>query len=316
MRNRTILVIAVSVLAVACGPKKAKEAAQAASGRDFPMVEIPSVYTDPAVRGEYMAAHYWDRFLSGAADWPCDSLTVLGVPRSRLEEQFANYSALLGMLDVRTGSRAVQALFDKAEAAQKEAPSSNVLEAFSNLSEHYLYDPNSPYRNEDLYLPFVQGLAKSSLTDPDKVPAYEFTARNCAKNAAGTPAADFRFTDYAGRTRRLYDIRAGHTLLIFSNPGCEACKTLYSNLVANPFLSESIKSGRIAVVNVYIDEDLEAWRNYRETYPEDWYNGYDPTFTIRRDLLYDVRGIPSVYVLDSEKRVVLKDAPEERVYSF
>ena len=43
------------------------------------------------------------------------------------------------------------------------------------------------------------------------------------------------------------------------------------------------------------------------------YNGYDPDYAIRTDRLYDVRAIPSLYLLDSEKTVLMKDAPTEKV---
>jgi hypothetical protein len=77
-----------------------------------------------------------------------------------------------------------------------------------------------------------------------------------------------------------------------------------------------ISSGRLAVVNVYIDQDLAAWREYLPEYPKEWYNGYDPAYIIRQDILYNIRGIPSLYVLDKDKKVIMKDAPEERVFAF
>ena len=33
------------------------------------------------------------------------------------------------------------------------------------------------------------------------------------------------------------------------------------------------------------------------------------------DLLYNVRAIPSLYLLDRDKTVLLKDAPEDRVFA-
>jgi hypothetical protein len=51
-------------------------------------------------------------------------------------------------------------------------------------------------------------------------------------------------------------------------------------------------------------------------YPEQWYNGYDPDMVIRNELLYDVRAIPSLYLLDRKKNVIFKDAPEQKVFSY
>ena len=50
-------------------------------------------------------------------------------------------------------------------------------------------------------------------------------------------------------------------------------------------------------------------------YPEEWYNGFDPDLAIRTEDLYNVRAIPSLYLLDADKRVILKDAPEDKVFS-
>ena len=66
-------------------------------------------------------------------------------------------------------------------------------------------------------------------------------------------------------------------------------------------------------MNVYIDEDLKSWREYMPVYPREWLNGYDASHIIREDVLYCVRAIPSLYLLDSDKRILLKDPPLDRV---
>ena len=66
----------------------------------------------------------------------------------------------------------------------------------------------------------------------------------------------------------------------------------------------------------YIDEDLQGWKDYMPIYPDNWYNGFDPNLVIRGEGLYSVRAIPSLYLLDKEKGVILKDAPENRLLSY
>ena len=295
MKLRLLIFAAAAALAAGCGPRQGRASDQAAAAvRDFPVMQIPAMYTDASDRQAYATEHYWDRFFSGASGMRCDSLTVCGVSRDDVEGHFSTFVSILGNQDVSGGQKGMSTLFSKVEAAQAADSLSNVMEVFSWLAKHYLYDPNSP----------------------DQAPSYAFTARMCAMNAIGTPAADFAFKDNAGRTRRLYDVRAGHTLLFFSNPGCEACKDIIENLKSMPFLPGLISSGRLAVVNVYIDGDIQAWKDYQSFYPREWFNGYDPDGIIRQDLLYHVRAIPSLYVLDADKRVIMKDAPEERVFAF
>ena len=78
----------------------------------------------------------------------------------------------------------------------------------------------------------------------------------------------------------------------------------------------SSASGKLAVVNVYIDSDVDEWREYAVNYPSSWLSGYDQSYTIRTDVTYNVRAIPSLYLLDAEKRVIMKDAPQDKVLSF
>lgn len=318
--NRSVLVcLTLVALAAGCGPRSGRggaPAAPAASVRDFPTVRIPAVYTETDQRQLYFAEHFWDRFFSEGDDMLCDSVTVCGVSGRVLEEAFSTYVLLLQSIDIDAGRKDVSSLFDKVEARQMKDTLSNVFDIFGKLMDRYLYDPNSPYRNEDLYQPYLEKLATSPLTDPEMAPAYAFDARMCGLNAIGTRAADFRFTDAAGRTRRLHDVKAAHTLLFFSNPGCTACRDIVTGIKEIPNISRMISSGRLAVVNIYIDEDIKSWREHIPEFPKEWYNGYDTDHVIRGDLIYNIRGIPSLYLLDEDKRVLMKDAPEDRIFDF
>lgn len=47
-----------------------------------------------------------------------------------------------------------------------------------------------------------------------------------------------------------------------------------------------------------------------------WINAYDKEQVLTRDLLYDLSSIPSFYLLDKEKKVLLKDADWNQVMEF
>ena len=219
-------------------------------------------------------------------------------------------------MDYGVAVKAVNRLFDRASACEKKDTSSNVFESMTAIVERYLYDPNSPMRNEDFYAPYVSRLAGSELVDEAMRGAYEYDAKMCALNKVGTKAADFRFSDVKGKTYRLYDIDSDFVVLFFSNPGCTACMDIINTLKSSPQVAEGLATGRLAVLNIYIDEDLEGWRKYMPVYPQEWYNGFDPDFVIRTDVLYNVRAIPSLYLLDKDKKVIMKDAPEGRLFEW
>ncbi|MBR2746874.1 MAG: DUF5106 domain-containing protein, partial [Bacteroidales bacterium] len=186
-------------------------------------------------------------------------------------------------------------------------------EEISRLTKYYLYDPNSPVRSEDLYLPYAEGLSRSDQIDENLRMGYQWEARACGLNRIGTPATDFSFTDTRGRVRTLYGVKAEYTLLIFGNPGCHACQELMAAMRETPEIAALIQAGRLQVVDVYIDQEIDEWKAHIPEYPTDWINGYDQDYVIRTDLLYNVRGIPSIYLLDASKTVLMKDAVEEDV---
>ena len=302
-----------AVLIVAgCGQRKAEQF----QALPFPDVLPPAMMEDPQDRAEYMAQNMWNSLTDPSRTYPCDSLLVSGVRRTDVEQKFANWTQVLGMSSRPVAEKSVSRLYDRALACEKMDTSSNVFETFASLVDKYLFDPNSPLRDEDLYGAYASRLAAYEGYTEVQKEKYARDARLCALNKVGTKAADFRFADRRGKIRTLYGIEAPYTLLFFSNPGCEACMSIINVLKDDPQISGMISSGRLKVLNIYIDEDLDAWRSYMPIYPEEWYNGFDPDFVIRNETLYNVRAIPSLYLLDSEKTVLLKDAPENRMFEY
>ena len=300
-------------LLCACGPRGGKPVSTEPATREFPQVEVPSMYTEPMERTVYAVGHFWDRFTDTSKVYFCDSVTVNGVPMEALESQMGLFATLAGQLPLDEGGKAVARLFDRAEAFERKYPESNVFEQLSRWTKHYFYDPNSPVRNEDLYFYYVDRLSRSDLIDSGYRMGYEWDARKCSLNRVGSPAADFSFTDTRGRIRTLYGIKAEYTVLIFGNPGCKACQEIMEAMESTSEIAELISSGRLQVVDVYIDQDIDDWKAHIPEYPKTWINGYDHGYTVRTDLLYNVRGIPSIYLLDADKTVLMKDAPQENV---
>ena len=271
------------------------------------------MYTDPLERAVYAATHFWDRFTDTAKVYACDSVTVNGVPMGTLESQMGLFASLAGQLPLEAGGKAVARLYDRAEAFERKYPDSNVFEQLSRWTKHYFYDPNSPVRNDDLYYYYVERLGKSDLIDSSYRMGYEWDAQMCSLNRVGTPATDFSFIDTRGCLRTLYGVKADYTVLIFGNPGCKACVEIMEAMESTSEVAELISSGRLQVVDVYIDQDIDDWKAHIAEYPKAWINGYDHEYAIRTDRLYSVRGIPSIYLLDADKNVLMKDAPQEKV---
>lgn len=313
MNVRKLLVASVCVLALSCGPRKV--AAPESHTRAFPAAEIPMMITEPSERMAWLGEHFWDRYTATDSLYYSDSVTVNGVTLEDLEKQVGIFVTLLEQGAPEDGSRAMEHLYTRMVAFQSTFTRANLLPELTSLVSRYFYDPNSPVRSEELYLPFAQGLAGCPLITSLDRERYAREARLCALNRPGTRAADFTFVDTAGRRRTLYGIQAHLTLLVFGNPDCHACKELQEALEGSEELSGAIDSGELKVVDIYIDEDVEAWKEHIPEYPTSWINGYDPGFVIRTDLLYNVRALPSLYLLSADKTVLLKDATTEQFFA-
>lgn len=317
----SIVLIVLTIVSAGCKNKKKKaeqgtEPAAEIAIRDFPSTHIPGLLTEPSERMRYMAENMWESFLDTSGTWLCDSSHIYGVKKAVIEEQIGIYVSILDNISSETAKKSLSKLFDKFLICENEDSSSNVFEEMPPIITKYLYDPNSPVRNEDLYLTFVRRLATSSLIPEEQRKSYEYDARMCALNAVGEKAADFAFTSLEGRVHTLHNIKSPYIILFFSNPGCPSCKDIITFLTENPKVSDMLRGGILAVANIYIDPDLESWRKYADIYPKDWYNGYDHQYIIRTDQIYNVRAIPSLYVLDKDKKVILKDTPQEKLFAW
>lgn len=318
MRKLAVYSLALMVFLVpACRGGKKAPSPEEGFPRTFPEPEIPSVFGTPSERVEYVATHFWDSFLDTADIYPSDTSMVNGVSNEEVESALAVYVRILkDGLSLDSGKKAVSGFFGKMETFAKADTSMAVFDFLVKKATAILYNPNSGLRDEDLFLPFVSALAVSPFAKESLRESYAYDVRMCSLNQAGSKAADFVFTELSGRRTRLHDIKAENTLLFFSNPGCPACADIIEELTADAVVTGMIESGKLAVVNVYIDEDVDKWREDAAKYPSSWHNGYDQDLLIRSDLLYNVRAIPSLYLLGKDKEVILKDAPENIVIKY
>lgn len=307
-----LYIVSVLILFCSCASNSSKKA-HTQQIRVFPNIQLPSLITNQEDANEYFVAHFFDKFIDTINVYRCDTNYVAGVSKAELEQAFANYCAILDRVPLAKARKGISRLYERIEACEKADTSSNLFEGMVDIVERYLYDPNSPLRNEDYYQPFVQKKSQSIYFKDYERDRFARESQMCSLNCVGTKAADFCFSDAKGRKYNLHSIKAERIILFFSNPGCHACKDIIEQIKSIPGIDEAIAKKEIAVLNIYIDEELENWYEYMPIYPKNWYNAYDPNYVIRTEILYDVRAIPSLYLLNSEKIVLMKDAPQDKI---
>ncbi|MCD8102908.1 MAG: DUF5106 domain-containing protein [Alistipes sp.] len=292
---KRLLPLLTVLVAVSClGRGGSGTPAESSGPQKIRIPDIPSVLVTDQEKAEYLAVHYWDNF--DFAD-----TTYIDLP-DITEQAFVDYLMLLGVVQPEVARRGIDVVISRS------ADTRAIYEHFTDLFEKYLDDPNSPFRNEELYIPVLESIiASPKVEELDKLrPQAQLTA--AMKNRLGTRAADFTVTDAAGRKIRLYDIDADYTLVYFNNPDCNYCEEVTRTIrESGSMLMPLVRQGVLKIIAVYPDEDLTAWRNHLDDMPSEWLRTYDATLGIRNGQTYDLRAIPSLYLLDRDKTVLMKD---------
>lgn len=260
--------------------------------RKFIPAIAPSTLS-PDEQRAYMVEHYWDKF-----DF-ADTTFIAEVDTSHMATAFAIYAA--GYLPDSLAEQGMTRLMQRASASRR------MFDYFMMLADAVLYNPNSPLRNYEKYIPVLRVATTTPLYDEYERMPYEHDLKMALQNRVGELANDFVYTLGDGSSGRMSDIRAEYLLLFISNPGCPMCRDIREQIVASPHMNELMERGKLKVLVIYPDEDLAAWREHISDYPQLWINAYDKDMVLTREELYDLRAIPSLYLLDKSKKVMAKD---------
>ena len=125
---------------------------------------------------------------------------------------------------------------------------------------------------------------------------------------------DFSVMDMKGNYLHLYSINSPFLLLIFNHPECSLCHKTEENIESNSFIQRLLIESKLKVLAITIDAERGEWE--RHAYPKNWIVGLDVSKEIYSKRLYDIQRLPSLYLLDKEKRVLLKEADYSRLHKY
>lgn len=311
MRNRYVVLVFIIFLFSACGNSSKQkqtdtsvtvENPQTVSEAKFPFPEIPTMLTQPEERKAYLMAHYWENF--NFAD------TALVNNRNVAEQGAADYLAILA--DGTLTEEQVKGSLDgfcKGIEAQEHA-----RKVFLQMMEDYLYNPNSPFHNEGLYALFLERMLKSEFVDEARKSSLKFSLDLISRNCPGKVATDFVYFLPDGSRHSLAQTRAKNNrlLLVFYDPECPSCHETMQEMVADGLLAEAVRAGKLTVLAVYTEGNQEVWKRTLSDLPQGWTVGSDHE-TVKQGALYDLKAMPSLYLMDGTKKVLLKDAPYAKI---
>lgn len=191
------------------------------------------------------------------------------------EQGFVDYINLMAYADSMTCVQSAKLFADKL------ASSGQAFLRFEELAHNYLENSLSPLRNDTVFMHLLRAFPSS--------PQRLFLIQQLSLNQPGTRAADVSFVDASGNSQHLYDIQCPYTLLVFFDPECEHCQEQMPQIRNASELHKN--TSRLKVV--YIDTNLN---------PD----------VLKR---YHLPVLPSLYLLDEQKRIVVKDGTLQQIIS-
>lgn len=233
--------------------------------KEFPFPQIPAMLTDPEERKEYLLKHYWDNF-----DF---TDTALVNNRSVSEQGWVNQLALLTDESV-SESWITESLENLCEGMERVG---QAREVFMAMVDDYLYNPNSPYYNEDLYRIYLTRMLRSPFLEDANKSSLKFRLDLISKNMPGSPAEDFVYylPDGSRRTLRQTAVKGNRLLLVFYDPECENCHKALLAMESDGRLEAAVASGELTVLAVYTEGNQDVWKNTLSDMPQSWIIGFD-----------------------------------------
>ena len=295
IRNMKILNLTFFVCLFCVAISSCSNARSQKKTKEFRLPDVPATLTAPEDRAAYLSLHYWDHF-----DFADTSL----ISHPEITEQaFVDFISILP--HTSKAQAAVDTLFRRA-SAEKE-----MLYHFIALGDKYLYEPNSPMHDEELHILMLRSLVDNlPLEEIDKVrPRHQLEM--ALKNRPGEMAADFTVTCRDGKHIRLSTIKADYLLVYFNDPDCEDCRRVKEQLSLSPGINGLLESGRLKLLSVCVEGKVAAWE--KAAFPTGWIDSYDAGQQLTLEQVYDLKAIPTLYLLDAEKRVILKDASVKQI---
>ena len=253
--------------------------------KELPLPDVPPSITEPEERAAYAVRHFWDSLN------PSDHTQSLDT--ALMEQTFANFISLLPYATEDARNEAVTAFTDRCST------DSDVYDLAAYISHHYLDDPNSPMRNEELYILFLRRFASDPKLTEAKRERAAYRLEQAMKNRPGTKTADFRLLTREGKASTLLRELKDTTLVIFYDYDCEHCKETVARL------EDPAAGVKYPVVAVEATEDKDGWDATKAGMPKEW------TICFATDPLdgesYYFPALPSLYLLAGDGTVIVKD---------
>jgi len=134
-------------------------------------------------------------------------------------------------------------------------------------------------------------------------------------NLVGMTAPDLTLETFDGEYINLHKIKSKYTVVLIYEPNCSHCQQFVPSFYNEVYLP--FKDKGLEVFAIYSMDKKDEWAAFLDKHKLfKWINVWDERHISQFKILYDGRITPGVYVLDENKKIVLKKITVEQLRAF
>lgn len=254
---------------------------------------------NPRERALYEANHYWDSI--NLED------TTITYNDSYMRSVVANFIGLVSSVDSIESKKLICIPLEKSNDKS--------LRKILYIYYIYLYRYSSLLKNLYLYDSVLSWcLTSSKINDAEKVKAGNLLA-TIRRNKINSLSEDFEYLGIDSVKRRMHRGHAKRMLLIFYSPDCYLCRNEATTMSKNEILSNFVKQNILDILFIYPGSNTILWTENLDMIPSFAKVGIAYDDIISKGI-YDIQAWPTIYLLDENKYVIMKDCELKDVINY
>lgn len=253
----------------------------------FVLPSIPNTIIETNDRLEYIVLHYWDNY-----DFEDPYVFIEG-------DIMLCYFAYLRKVPCHVSNESIR------QSLEKASKNNLIFSLFIDTYRVYLFNPESFFCDYEKYLAVDEFVIGNNFISQNKKCEFELEKTIICTNRIGDIATNFATIDRNNNLIELYSIESEYLLVFFHNPNCGICSETKEKLEKSEIVSKMVETGKLKIFTVCPYDEYDLWK--ATEYQTNWLNGYDIDGQINKERLYYFLESSSLYLLDSNKRILKKD---------
>ena len=177
------------------------------------------------------------------------------------------------------------------------------LLVFADDIQKRFFDPNSPLRNDRLYAIALEREKECRSWTSFDLKRISWAQKLLESNSVGSVVNDIALGGYKETT--LHSLIDRPAVLLLYGEKCAACLNLIDAAGKSGTLLEKSRTGEIRLVSLYVGEDPEEYTGHAQQL-DGWENYFDLLSAMSSTVVFDMRLIPSLYLIDADRTVLVR----------